>query len=162
MIVREARPVDAQAIADLYDVFYNQEWFNLYKNSSLNEFAKYQMCNKIDVKNYSKWLKKISKSNDARVFVLEDNKVVVGFIVGLIHDRDSYWKISGVIDDLYILKDYRSLGFGKKLVSKLLAFFKKSGCKYSKLNVDLLNPVAIKLYKSYGFKETMFKMIKKF
>jgi ribosomal protein S18 acetylase RimI-like enzyme len=53
---------------------------------------------------------------------------------------------------LYVREQFRSLGLGKMLIEKLIGEAKTVGCK--KMLLDTLPdkmPLAVKLYKSYGF-----------
>jgi len=156
----------------LLEEFYNDEWYNLYKDSkNLSEFAECQRGiilkgkeREKAIKRFSKWLSKVEKGKlkDDIVYALvdeEDN--MVGYITGYIRSRDKPWKVDGYLDDLYIKKEYRNKSYGKGLVNTLLKHFKDNGAKYSSLDVDIINPSAIKLYESFGFKKTKYKMQKK-
>ena len=161
MLVRVANKSDAEVMVELFDEFYNHEWFEMYKASRFREFADTQRANKQSVKKFKKWLKNIEKLKDEQVYVLEVDGKMVGFIVGFIRDKDSPWKVRGHVDDLFIIKDYRGKGGGRKLIHALLKWFKERGAKYSTLGVDIINPKAIKFYEEFGYKKTNYKMIKK-
>lgn len=163
LIIRDASKKDAERIIELYDLFYNDEWFNKYKKSRMKDFANSQRTKKIELKGYAKWLGELKDLPDDKLLVLEDKDkdLVVGFIVGFIRDRDKSWKVNGHLDDLYIIKEYRRKGYGKELMNHLLDWFKDKGCKYSSLEVDLINKKGIKFYEGFGYEPTMYKMMKK-
>jgi ribosomal protein S18 acetylase RimI-like enzyme len=52
-----------------------------------------------------------------------------------------------------VLKPYRNLGIGKKLIDLLISFGKTLNFKYIFLGVFANNKIAIKLYKKFGFKQ---------
>jgi GNAT superfamily N-acetyltransferase len=51
-----------------------------------------------------------------------------------------------------IIKDYRNLGYGKRLLYYLLNLLNKTGYKKVKIKVDCKNKAGINLYKKIGFK----------
>lgn len=57
-----------------------------------------------------------------------------------------------MLDLVYILPDYRGLGYGKILMEKCLLFAGNSGAVRIDLLTDLDNPAAVHLYESFGFK----------
>ena len=54
------------------------------------------------------------------------------------------------MDDLYVMKDYRSFGIGTKLIKKVINFAKNSGCHRLRWQVSGWNIPAIKFYESLG------------
>lgn len=168
--VRPAEKKDGKTLYEL-NVLFQEEWFKRYKKSRLKEFADTQKIVVLKGKKYEKEIKKfenwcsdILKLKDEMVFVLEDtkNKKVVGHITGYIkHKKGLKVKKNGYLDSLYITKEYRGKGGGHKLVKYLMGWFKKSGIKYVELDVDLINPKAVKFYSDCGFKKQMYKMVRK-
>ena len=77
--------------------------------------------------------KKFLNSN---IFVYEENKIIKGFI--LIDE--------GYIDELYVSKQFRSMGIGKKL----LDFIKKTHNELT-INIFQKNINGIRFYKNNGF-----------
>lgn len=168
--VRPAEKKDGETLYKL-NVLFQEEWFKKYKKSKLKEFADIQKIIILKGKKYKKkirkfenWCADILKLKDDMVFVLEDTntKNVVGQITGYIkHQKEVKVKDKGYLDSLYIIKEYRRKGGGHKLVKYLMKWFKESGIKYVDLDVDLINPKAVKFYSDCGFKKQMYKMIKK-
>lgn len=102
-----------------------------------------------------KWPKTISlakinkyfKNNS--MFVFEEKKEIIGFIIGHIElwDRGKV----GYIDEVVILREFQGKGYGKALMDHLRKHFRKQKVK----NIDLItNPKsnAFKIYKKMGFK----------
>jgi len=57
------------------------------------------------------------------------------------------------IDELYISEDYRGKGIGKTALKFAEKFAKEKGYKYLRLEVELSNTIAQKIYRANGFKE---------
>jgi len=65
-----------------------------------------------------------------------------------------------VIDDVYVLPEFRGKGIGKKLAVGCLNRMKAAGAKAVTLQVLTGNKVAIKLYEKLGFKTYRYGMLK--
>lgn len=61
------------------------------------------------------------------IFVLEINNEIVGF-VNCGRTEDSEFENCGEIFSLYIIKKYKGMGFGKKLVEAAINEIKQLGC----------------------------------
>ncbi len=57
----------------------------------------------------------------------------------------------GILEDMIISKDYRSQGFGSKLINFAIEFAKENGCKRLTLLTDTDNISAHKFYADKGF-----------
>jgi ribosomal protein S18 acetylase RimI-like enzyme len=57
-----------------------------------------------------------------------------------------------MLDLVYILPEYRGLGFGRIIMEKFLLFAENAGVVRIDLLTDLDNPAAVHLYESFGFK----------
>lgn len=88
-------------------------------------------------------------------FLAEDKGKVVGYAEGIIQDLPSKFKNRkvGVLESLFLIKEYRHKGLGKKLSKEVLKWMKSKGIKEYKLVVHHANIKAYKLYKRLGFKD---------
>lgn len=164
-IIRKAKKNDAKSLAELFYVFFNEEWINKYNNSKMKRFAEVQKIKKIDVAEYSDFIEDIKNSKDEIILVAEENesKKIVGFIAGEItkKEREELFKTKGHIEDLYVLKEYRNKKLGEILINAINDWFKKNKAFYSNLEVDIINAKGVKFYKRQGYEKIMYKMIKK-
>jgi len=80
-----------------------------------------------------------------------------------IRKKPSYFpmKYAGYCDDLFVLPKYRSMGVGRKLLTKLLKWFKSKKIKYFEIDVYSNNEIAVKAYRSLGFRDYILKMRKR-
>ncbi|MBL4932159.1 GNAT family N-acetyltransferase [Clostridium paridis] len=87
------------------------------------------------------------------------NKGIIKFDVVLDSDSDSYvgYCISsiedgrGEIESIFIHKDYRKFGQGKKLMERALKWFNNNGVKDISINVVYANEEALPFYENFGF-----------
>ncbi|MFX0095582.1 MAG: GNAT family N-acetyltransferase [Candidatus Hodarchaeota archaeon] len=82
--------------------------------------------------------------------------VIEGNIAGYIHGAIYPWPMSpykyyGSLNTIIISARFRGQGYGRRLVKRLLNWFKEKGIKYVSLHVDYRNQTALKLYHSLGF-----------
>ena len=91
--------------------------------------------------------KKLISSKNSEIFVLELNKIVVGFTGIKYYD----WNNTAHVIDIFVHPDYRNRGYGTDLVKFLLKYLKNK--KYRSLIVEApsLNPALI-LYLKNGFR----------
>lgn len=80
------------------------------------------------------------------ISVLKDDGSLIGFITYYQADNTT-----GHIELLAIDKQYKGLGYGKKLVNYVQNWLAKLGCKYIQLYVYTTNNHAIQFYKHLGF-----------
>ena len=73
---------------------------------------------------YRQWKKNIENPNNL-VLILEDDREIVGMIVGSFVDQEGETSNQGNILAVYIKPDYKRNGYGKKLVGALFEEFKK-------------------------------------
>lgn len=82
------------------------------------------------------------------LIVARKNNDVIGMIFNFIHPA---MPNVGFITWITVLPSERSKGFGKYLLSSGLSWMKEKGALTAELNVDLMNPSALKLYRGCGF-----------
>ena len=121
MIIRKARLKDSKKIAKLNEKYFHEKGRN--------------------------WDKLISSKN-SEMFVLEDNKEIIGF-TGLEYFD---WNNTIQIIDIFVHSEYRKKGLGSKLVKYLLNRAKKTKYRCVIAEAPPLNPV-IRLYLKKGFRK---------
>lgn len=92
------------------------------------------------------------QANKRPMFVIEQQKVVVGF-----GTYDSFRPFEGfkysVEHSLYIHKQFRGLGLGKLLLKELISEAKKDKLHNMIAGIDAANKASISLHYNFGFKE---------
>lgn len=79
---------------------------------------------------------------------------VIGYVYGFIENSgDAVINKICILDALYVEKEYRRCGVGKKLINELKIWGKEKDAKHMELKVLLQNEKAKNLYKSLDFKE---------
>ena len=93
------------------------------------------------------FLRELNNNEIALYLVAKIENKAVGYI--------GVWKIidEGHITNLAVHSDYRNLGIGSMLVSKLLSLCKENDVNAFTLEVRKSNTVAQRLYEKFGFKE---------
>lgn len=91
------------------------------------------------------------KSNPEFIKIVEDNKIVVGYIwLGIKKvDVGKY----GIIRNLFIKENYRGKGLALKLMKLAEEYFKNIGIKKIRLTITLTNEASMNLCKKLGYKE---------
>lgn len=128
------------------DIAYRVKWLN---NPKVNLFIG-DVGAKTNLTKQSKWFDDYEKDKNKKFFTILVDKVPIGFM--------GFSKISrsdGTADlHIAIGEDaYRGKGFGKKSLQLLIDYgFNKLGLQKINLGVFSENKIAIKCYKSFGFK----------
>ena len=95
----------------------------------------------------------LSKNPPFHCLLAEDNEKPVGF--ALYHYNYSTWdgKPGIYIDDLFVLKQWRSNGIGKLLMQELAKIALEQGCSRIELSVLNWNKPSIAAYENWGGKQ---------
>lgn len=80
--------------------------------------------------------------------VAEKERVVIGFVIGIIQKKEGHILVIAIRDD------YKKKGIGTFLMKKLIDIYKKKGITQLKLEVRASNVAALSMYKNLGFKIT--------
>ncbi len=133
IVLKKANTKDAKKIGEVFDL-YRQ----FYKKES-------------DVEICKKYIKERLNNNEADIFIFEDNNECIGF-VQLYTTFDSL-ELSKkiVLYDLYVRSEYRTQGFGKKLMFAALEFAKKNNISGIELSTSKNNTTAQSLYEKLGY-----------
>ena len=110
---------------------------------------------------YLEYFKAELEKKNSAVFIAEDKKPI-GIIIATYFEplRISKFAIKGYVSNLYIRKNYRNKGIGKKLVAISLKWLKENKVKYVSLEIHLKNKKALKFYRDTGFKDYTLKLAK--
>jgi ribosomal protein S18 acetylase RimI-like enzyme len=117
------------------------------------------------------YLKKTLKKyhhNQGKIYLVEYEENIIGYIFGFVADKQSKVNLLeviptqlGIIDDLYIDEKYRSKGIGTFLMDKMEKYLKDQGCDSLWLEVFAPNVNAHKYYRKLGFMDREIGMLKK-
>ncbi|MBR9683374.1 GNAT family N-acetyltransferase [Candidatus Woesearchaeota archaeon] len=104
---------------------------------------------------WKKFIKKSIKDKNSLILIAYDKGKPVAYCILLIKQNIPVFKIKkyGYISDIYVEKNYRGKGMGKKLMDISVGFFKKNRIKFMELSVKHNNKSSIKFYQKYGLKE---------
>lgn len=80
--------------------------------------------------------------------VVEKDKDVIGFAIGIIQKKEGHILVIAIRDDC------KKKGIGTLLMEKLIDVYKKKGITRLKLEVRASNVAALSMYKNLGFKIT--------
>lgn len=114
-------------------------------------------------KYFEKTLEEVKKYN-GKILLYEDNKKIVGLIVGIVNNGeitryDFKSPKRGRITEFIIDKKYRGKGIGKILLNEMKDYLKYNGCKKILIAVFGYNESAIRFYEENGFHVRMIDMI---
>jgi ribosomal protein S18 acetylase RimI-like enzyme len=136
--------------------------FEKYKNLREKGLKDYQILSKEKLKLSSKQIKeefnKILLNKKRICFVIEEEKEIRAYITGTVMKTPS--KIITYIDDIFVEKNSRKKGFGKRLMNEFLKWSKSKKAKSIRLGVRTNNKKAIQLYKKIGFQTHYYEMEK--
>lgn len=152
-----------------YNNIYEKEFKNL-----LMELQKYivkldkEEYNKIGkdfIRNYFNTIIENVNKYEGKIFLVRENKKIIGAIVGVINndtiDTENFKvKKRGRILDFIINKNYQGKGIGKKLLNHMENYFKTVKCEGIILDV-FSNNVAYSFYKKEGYFDRTIQMMKK-
>ena len=133
MVIRKAGVRDLDSLAQLfnsYRLFYKQQ---------------------DDIQGAKDFLKKRIQNNQSVIFLAEEENTIVGFtqlypLFSSVSMQESY-----VLNDLFVLEDFRGKGYGELLLTKAKEFCNSKKAKGLTLETDYDNP-AQKLYERLGWK----------
>lgn len=106
------------------------------------------------------------KKQQGKILLAVEQEKVIGCVVGVIWDQSEKNRLEigshkiGEIFKLYLEKEYRRKGLGKKLLQKIEDYFKEKGCDSIWLSVFSPNVHAYNVYKEFGFIDREIGMLK--
>jgi GNAT superfamily N-acetyltransferase len=108
---------------------------------------------------YQKFFKKCIYSKNKLLLVAEENNKIVGYALGALGLRAPVFQIRkvGLINDVFVEKDFRKLGLAKQFLLELNKWFKSKKLKHVELTVHSENEIGKKAWAKSGFKGYMIK-----
>ena len=154
--VRKATPEDADAIIKI--------WWQLMLEHRKRDPWYFDLMPELEAKaDYKSYLVECMKKARQAVLVACVDGEAGGFVHGMPLDRPPVYKdeMIGRVATLAVDTRFRRAGLGKKLLQGLESEFRKMGLTSMDLMVDYKNPEAQALYKSEGFYEREYHLVKR-
>jgi len=144
IIVRKGRLNEAETVLKL--------WLDLMEYHRQIAFADYEMTSDAP----ELWLKYYCthvRSRTKIALVAEEDKKIIGYLLGSIQDRPPVFKIKkeAMITDMIVASGKRRKGIGTKLVNEFFKWTKGKKMKYAVLNVVPENLMGKKFWTHHGF-----------
>lgn len=97
------------------------------------------------------FVKALENKENIKLMMIENNGDVIGFINLMI--IFSVWAggKSLILDDLFIIEEYRNMGFGKVVMNSLECYARDSGYKRLQFLSEISNKSANDFYKKLGY-----------
>jgi len=94
-------------------------------------------------------------TNDDKLFILVEDKEIIGYAIATVTSRAPVYKISkiGVIDAITVDVNHQQKGIASKLMENCLKWFKEKELTYIEAFVDSNNIGSLKLNTKFGLKE---------
>ncbi len=101
------------------------------------------------------YFKESITSEESIAIVVDDEGIIVGYLIGGIKKAEDYRKIDRIaeLDNMLLLQEYRSKGIGSKLCDEFTEWAKKKGVKIVRVVASARNGLAISCYKKKGFND---------
>jgi len=144
-IIRNAKQSDAKGLVALYQQF----WIPHKDVDPLIALEK-----KMSHKNQILAAKKDIRKRDSHLLVAECNGTVIGYIEFFIKKNEDCFKIKnyGYVNAATTHKKYRGNGVAKALTTAALLLLKKKGIRFVRTNVYHSNDIAMRTWRTLGFK----------
>jgi ribosomal protein S18 acetylase RimI-like enzyme len=116
--------------------------------------------------NSNKWLDFVKDGLDKKrtlLLLAKAEKKIVGFVSATL-PREPIFELAesfGIINELYVLPEFRRKGIGKKLLEECSNRIRAEGFKIVRLSVLPKDENAIRLYQKSGFRTFMYSMSRK-
>jgi ribosomal protein S18 acetylase RimI-like enzyme len=110
-------------------------------------------------------LNKITE-NQGKIFLLEINKKICGFVSGIIEKIQKPWSSEtilesvGTITDIYVQKEYQKFGYGKILISKIENYLISKKCEAIFVEAFYPNKNARKFYEKMNYEARNIEFMK--
>lgn len=152
MIIRKAKLKDAEQIAKLYLQFWEV-------HKKINPLHKLDYT--INYKNCLKDSKNLMHYKDYLLYIAEENKEILGFILFTIKKNPEGFMVRkyGFLEEAAVDKKHRGKGIAKQLLNFALNYFKNKKLKYVSCSVEIDNDIAFKVWQKCGFKQLSRELI---
>jgi len=111
---------------------------------------------------WAKWAGQRLRDEDSLMLVAETGGDYVGYLLAHVDDSQPIFKMRrhATVTDVFVVKEQRRKGLGKRLVDEALAFFKERGVSHARANVLLKNEGAKAFMEKMGFGDFLARMWK--
>lgn len=95
------------------------------------------------------------------VLVVEIKRQIIAYALGMIADitTDVFEPLrSGLLADIFVSSGYRRLGWGRKLIERMMIWFRSQDVNHFEWHVSAGNAEAIAFWQSFGATTTMLRM----
>jgi|TARA_Y100000310_G_C20347762_1_gene652802 phosphinothricin acetyltransferase len=154
MKIRKAQIKDLQEIDEIYREGQLDEEKNKSPRKSKKEILKELVESK---KVRQSGFKKAINSSKENFLVCEENNELIAFGDAVVSSKNKGAEVALI----YVRKEYRGKGIGKKIMKELLKWLKEKGENKVFVTTDIENKASINLNKKAGFKESIIIMEKK-
>ena len=134
------------------------------EKSLFSKWNEFDPIDKINIEWFSseahkKHLTDVLKDNRNKVFVSVNKDNIVGYLKAHLFCREPFLEKVGYVSELFVEKEYRSEGLGKRLLEEAIKWFKQQELKWTTTSTHLLDSEAINFWKRRGYEEfnTFFK-----
>ncbi len=102
------------------------------------------------------YFERILSGKNGRAWLAEDDDKPVGYLIGNIAQKvpkSRTIKKRAVLDNMFVLKNYRNKKIGGRLVKEFIAWAKENGADNLRVTAFASNKEAIKFYQQNGFQD---------
>ncbi len=154
MKIRKAQIKDLSEIDEIYQEGQLDEEENKFSRKSKKEILKeLDKSKKLRLNGFRKAI----NSSKEKFLVLEEKDKLIGFGDAVLSNK----KRNAEVALIYVKREYRRKGIGKKLLKELLKWLKEKGESKVFVTMDIENNSSINLNKQAGFRESIVIMEKK-
>ena len=143
--IRPAKPSDLEKIKELNQKLFAKEF---------NDFDKTLDCNWPQTDKATNYFRERIEGKGGCAFVAEADGLVVGYLVGGL-SRESYPRLLegglGELENMFVEKEFRSQGLGKKLVDSFIAWCRENKIKRIRVVASAGNELGLNFYHREGF-----------
>jgi ribosomal protein S18 acetylase RimI-like enzyme len=110
---------------------------------------------------YARSLRGRLEDSHTRVFVAEEDGLIVGYVLGVVVDLlpEMFEQESGgFLADIYVDDGYRGRGIGRALVEALVDWFRQKGLRYYEWHVAATNEDALQFWTRLGGRPLQIRM----
>ena len=104
---------------------------------------------------FKQYIEKRYSDSNFKIFIAEDDDVLVGYVMGWIEGRPPiyYKRKVGYLSNIYVDEAYQKNGIGKKLYLRIESWFREKHVDFIEIRADARNHEAIESFTQCGFNE---------
>ena len=102
---------------------------------------------------FKDYIEKRSSDTDFKIFLAEEDDVLVGYVMGWIESRPRIYhkRKVGYLSNIYVDETHKRHGIGKNLYHKIEDWFREKHVDFIEIRADVRNSEAMESFKQYGF-----------